>query len=187
MDGYIGEVRIFATNYAPANWIACEGQLLQVRAFQALFSVLSNAYGGDGRNDFGIPDLRGAAAVATGASSGGTHLFQRGTRAGTPTITLAEAQMPAHTHLTHRVNVSGSITNKTAAPSSTSYPAAVTLPTGPTTSTNWPALQTPANPDTMLDPRTISSAGGSVPHNNVQPVLSFIFCICSEGEYPSPD
>ncbi|MEP9369211.1 tail fiber protein [Xanthobacter sp. VNH20] len=186
MDGYIGEVRIFATNFAPANWLACEGQLLQVVQHQALFTVIGNAYGGDGWKDFRLPDLRGSAAVCTGASAGATQTFQRGTRAGAPTILLSTPQMPAHNHVTHRVNVSGSITNKTAAPSNTSYPAAVTLPT-PTGSTNWPALQAPANPDTMLDISTISPVGGNGGHANVQPVLSFIFCICDEGEYPSPD
>ncbi|HQS07834.1 MAG TPA: tail fiber protein [Xanthobacteraceae bacterium] len=186
MDGYIGEVRIFSTNYVPQNWMSCEGQLLQVREFQALFTILGNTYGGDGRNDFRLPDLRGSAAVCTGVSAGATQTFQRGTRAGAPAIALNETQMPAHNHLTHRVNVSGNIANKTAGPSSTSYPAAVTLPTG-TTSTNWPALQTPANPDTTLDFSTISPAGGGGAHLNVQPVLSFIFCICNEGEYPVPD
>ncbi|OYX74959.1 MAG: hypothetical protein B7Y95_04435 [Rhizobiales bacterium 32-66-11] len=186
MDGYIGEVRIFSTNFAPQNWLVCEGQLMQVREYQALFTVIGNAYGGDGINNFRLPDLRGSAAVCTGVSTGATQIFQRGTRAGMPTITLSETQMPAHNHLTHRVNVSGSITNKTAGPSSTSYPAAVTLPT-PTGSTNWPALQTPANPDTTLDFSAISPVGGGGAHNNVQPVLSFIFCVCNEGEYPVPD
>ncbi|MFG1396800.1 phage tail protein [Roseixanthobacter pseudopolyaromaticivorans] len=186
MDGYIGEVRIFATSFVPQNWMACDGQLLQVHAYQALFTVIGNAYGGDGRNDFRLPDLRGSAAVCTGVSPGASQVFQRGTRAGTPIVTLNETQMPAHNHLTHRVNVSGSITNKTAGPSSTSYPAAVTLPTT-SGSTNWPALQTPANPDTTLDFGTISRVGGGTAHGNVQPVLSFIFCICNDGEYPVPD
>ncbi|MFG1427799.1 phage tail protein [Roseixanthobacter glucoisosaccharinicivorans] len=186
MDGYIGEVRIFSTDYPPRGWMPCTGQILQVGQYQALFSVLGNTYGGDGRTTFGIPDLRGRAAVCTGASTGATLTFQRGTTAGLPAVALNEAQMPAHTHLTHRVNVSGSITNKTAGPSSTSYPAAVTLPT-PTGSANWPALQTPANPNTTLNFSTILPAGGGAAHQNVQPVLSFIFCICIDGEYPVPD
>ncbi|MFG1463666.1 tail fiber protein [Xanthobacter sp. DSM 24535] len=187
MDGYIGEVRLFGFDYPTESWMLCHGQTLPIAAQQALYSVIGTNFGGNGTTTFTLPDLRGTAAVCTGQALQGGQLYQRGTRLGVPEVTLQPAQMPSHNHVTHRVNIPGDHSNKSSGPSSTSYPAAVTFLTTPTTGTNWATTQTPAAPNTTLNASSIMPQGGGQPHGNAQPVLGLNFCICILGEYPVPD
>jgi len=97
VEGMIGEVQLFAGNFAPRGWALCEGQLLAISQHQALFSVLGTTYGGDGRTTFGLPDLRGRAAVSPGTGPGLSNI-RLGEKGGMETITLTRQNMPNHKH-----------------------------------------------------------------------------------------
>src|SRR5581483_11990107 len=97
MDGYIGEIRLFAPNFAPQNWLFCQGQLLAISQNQALFSILGTYYGGNGTSNFALPNLAGRAAVGVGVGPGLSSYVQ-GEITGSATKTLTIAQMPAHNH-----------------------------------------------------------------------------------------
>lgn len=97
MDGYIGEVRLFAGNFAPRNWAFCEGQLLAISSNNALFSILGTTYGGDGRTSFGLPDCRGRSPLHPGTGPG-LSTFQLGAKSGNETTTLLVSNLPAHNH-----------------------------------------------------------------------------------------
>jgi microcystin-dependent protein len=97
MENYLGEIRIFAGNFAPQGWLFCQGQLLAISQNQALFALLGTTYGGDGQTTFSVPDLRGRAAVGLGAGPG-LSPYQQGQQAGYETVTLTTAQLPVHQH-----------------------------------------------------------------------------------------
>src|ERR1700751_5587489 len=89
---YVGEIRMFAGNFAPAGWMFCEGQLLQIAQFETLFNLIGTTYGGDGRSTFALPDLRGRLPIHQGSG------FPLGSNGGVETVTLTVSQIPAHTH-----------------------------------------------------------------------------------------
>lgn len=162
MEGFLGEIRAFAFGYEPQGWMACDGRLLPVNQYQALFSLLSNAYGGDGKSTFGLPDLRGRVGLGTVPSVRGTH-------DGAETVTLTAGQMPMHIH-----TVSG--TTKTAnLPSPNSGVFAATNPTS-----NFPIYGLPEQ-TTTLNGSTVGTAGSGMPHPNMQPFLVVNLCICTGG------
>lgn len=97
MEGYIGEVRLFGGNFAPLGWAFCDGTLYSISQFEAVYTILGTTFGGDGRNTFGVPDLRGRVAVGTGQGAGLTPI-DLGEVGGTETVTMTTAQMPAHSH-----------------------------------------------------------------------------------------
>src|SRR3954471_16909667 len=97
MDGTIGEIRLFAGNFAPRNWAFCNGQLMPIAQNTALFSILGTTFGGNGQTTFGLPDFRGRVSVGTGQGTGLTN-HDLGEQSGTENVTLSTAQMPAHTH-----------------------------------------------------------------------------------------
>lgn len=176
----IGEVRLFAGNFAPRYWAFCDGQLLPISQNQALFSILGTTYGGDGRTTFALPDLRGRVPLGQGGGPG-LGIRGLGQAGGTETNTLTIAQLPAHNH-----NASGTVTPKAkdgspnhANPGS-NYPAALNLRGKAGYSDN---------PDTVMGPSpvnvTTENIGGFQPVNNMQPWLGLNFIICVQGIYPS--
>jgi len=163
---YVGEIRMFAGNFAPAGWMFCEGQLLPISEYETLFNLIGTTYGGDGQSTFALPDLRGRLPIHQG---GGFTLAENG---GVESVTLTVAQIPAHSH---------------------PY-LATTNPAGPTDPTGnvLAALSTPANDiyipaagTSPLSPNTIGSTGGSQPHSNFQPYLCINFIISLFGVFPS--
>lgn len=162
MDPYIGEIRLFSFNGIPRGWTPCEGQLLPIQQNQALFSLLGTTYGGNGVNTFGLPDLRGRVPVHFDAT------LPLGTATGTPTYTLTTNEIPAHTH---------TVTASSATASSASLSGNV-----------W-AQETnafgPAASLVAMSPAAISTAGGSQPHENMQPYLAMSFYIATQGIFPS--
>ena len=165
---YVGEIRMFAGNFAPAGWQFCSGQLLPISENEVLFQLIGTTYGGDGESTFGLPDLRGRAPLHQG---GGFILAQMG---GTETVTVTSTQMPAHTH---RVNGSAA-------------GAAGTAPAGNVPGT-MAGVTTFAygsdQPTTTFAPSIIGpSSGGSQPHDNMQPYLCVNFIISLFGIFPSP-
>ena len=97
MEGYLGEVRMFGGNFAPRSWAFCQGQLLAISQFNALFSILGTTFGGDGRTTFGLPDLRGRVAAGVGTGPG-LHTMIWGEKGGQENVTLTQLNLPSHTH-----------------------------------------------------------------------------------------
>jgi microcystin-dependent protein len=159
---FLGEVKLISFNFAPKGWALCNGQLMPINQNQALFSILGTTYGGDGVRTFGLPDLRGRTAVHVG---GGIALGQS---AGETAHTLITAELPSHTHVCR---------GKAGTANSAS-------PVGNT----W--VTQAANPfsdsaNTVMNPSATTAAGGSQPHDNMQPYLVINFIIALQGIFPS--
>ena len=167
-DPFIGEVMMFAGNFAPLGWADCNGQLLSINQNQALFSLLGTTYGGDGIQTFALPDLRGRTPVHAG-SGPGMSTRTLGETGGSESVTLSAAQMPSHTH-----------TLRAAAAASTGTPGS-TVALAQTSGAK--VYRAPSNPATMGN--GLASAGGGQPHDNRQPYLGVRFIMALEGIYPS--
>ena len=165
---YVGEIRMFAGNFAPAGWMFCEGQLLPISENETLFNLIGTTYGGDGQSTFALPDLRGRIPVHQG---NGFILAETG---GAEEITLTVQQIPAHSHSLLGV----------ANGASTSIPSQNVLPGIAQAATITP-YGTDA-PMASLHPSSISSVGSSQPHTNFQPYLCISFIISLFGIFPSP-
>jgi microcystin-dependent protein len=169
-DPFVAEIRIFPFNFAPKGWAFCDGQLLPIAQNTALFDLLRTTYGGDGTSTFALPDLQGSTPMHPGQGPG-LSLHNLGERGGTNTVTLAESEIPAHSHaIMAALNAS-----------------LVKLP-APTVamgrSRNGNAYQdTPGNLVAM-NANAIGLAGGGLPHNNMQPYLTLNFCIAMQGIFP---
>lgn len=163
-DPFMGEIRIMSFDFPPKGWSLCDGRLLPISQNQALFSLLGTTYGGDGRVNFGLPDLRSRVPIHMGSG----HTL--GERAGEQASTLGLPTMPQHTH---QAKASTSTGNDV-------------VPTGHVLAS--PLNQTYRAPDnalTSLDPATVANAGGSQAHENMQPFLTLNFCIALLGIFPS--
>lgn len=163
---YVGELRMFAGNFAPAGWMFCEGQLLPISEYETLFNLIGTTYGGDGQSTFALPDLRGRVPMHFG---NGFILAETG---GAEEITLTVSQIPAHNHPLL----------------ATASVASGNGPTGAVLAATSGATIFPYGtdqPTTNLSPSSISSVGGSQPHTNFQPYLCVDFIISLFGIFPS--
>ena len=165
---YVGEVRMFAGNFAPAGWMFCEGQLLPISENETLFQLIGTTYGGDGESTFALPDLRGRLPLHQG---NGFILAETG---GAEEITLTVQQIPAHSH-----PLLATIDNAT-----TTTPGNSVVFAKNTLATITPYGSD--NPPTNLSPQMVGSVGGSQPHTNFQPYLCVDFIISLFGIFPSP-
>ena len=161
MEPFVGEIRVFSFGFVPRGWAACDGQMLQVRDHQALYSVMGNTYGGDGKINFAMPNLNGRAPVHPGQG------ITRGQAGGEEKHTLSVAEMPAHTH-----QVSGD-----------SAAANYFIPVDKVWAAS-PNKPFATAPNTTLDPSVISNAGGNQAHTNMQPYLVVQYCIAVIGIFP---
>lgn len=161
---YVGEVRMFAGNFAPAGWMFCEGQLLPISENETLFQLIGTTYGGDGESTFALPDMRGRIPLHQG---GGFILAETG---GAEEITLTVNQIPAHSHAFLALNAAS---NSTTPGSNVFATALQDLYVEDLTAQN-------------LNPATVAPVGGSQPHTNFQPYLCINFIISLFGIYPSP-
>jgi microcystin-dependent protein len=167
-EPFIGEIRMFAGNFAPRHWAFCSGQLMSIAQNQALFSLLGTTYGGNGTQTFGLPDLRGRAPVHQGTGPG---LSPRviGEPGGTEAVTLISGQMPTHAHQARA----------TAADGTQDSPAgAVWASWSDTPYTAGPGNAVPMNP------AAVNLSGGSAPHENRSPYLALSFIIALAGIFP---
>ncbi len=173
-EPYLGEIRMFAGNFAPKNWAYCDGQLLPVKDNDALFSLLGDTYGGDGRITFGLPELRGRLALHFGQGPGLTKRV-RGERMGTERVTLTTNNVPIHDHQFMADNVDQAtdvaLTGKTLAK------------TLADDQFYAPGREAPYMVDLIAD--AIQDAGGSQPHYNKMPYLCIHYIIALVGIYPS--
>ena len=172
---YIGEIRMFGfgTRGAPNGWQACDGSLLPIAEYDALFALIGTTYGGDGQVTFGVPDLRGRLPIHQGQGPGLSN-YVIGQRAGTETVTVLPTQMPAHTHTA--VATSAAATSLT--PGTTLLPAAVSGDT-------FYATDLTGATAIAMSAESTSLAGGSQPHENCMPTLTVQYCIATEGIFPS--
>lgn len=167
-EPFIAEIRIFAGNFAPRGWAFCDGQLLPIAQNTALFSLIGTTYGGDGRSTTALPDLQGRAPMHPGRGPGLTSR-RLGERGGVETVTLAETQIPNHTHTLNVNSTQGNSRN----PENNYLASAQSKQYGVT-----------GNSVDMHD-SALQSAGGSQPHNNMQPYIAMNFIIALVGLYPS--
>lgn len=171
MNGYLGEVKFFAGTYPPKDWAFCDGQMLAIQSYPALYSVMGNQYGGDGVNNFALPDLRGRANVGSGQGTGLTYRYP-GSLGGFETVQITEYSMPAHSH-----SVKCDVT--TPADNADTTPAANLF--AKKTSKGYGSDET-GNP-TMNDDMVVTQ-GGSYPHLNMPPYSVLNHIICIQGIYP---
>jgi len=162
---YVGEIRMFAGNFAPAGWMFCEGQLLPISENETLFQLIGTTYGGDGQSTFALPDLRGRIPLHQG---NGFILAETG---GAEEITLTVNQIPAHSHPLLA-------SSNSAATANASGNVLAQIPT------YTPYISAP--PNTPMSPVSIAPVGGSQPHTNFQPYLCVDFIISLFGIFPSP-
>jgi microcystin-dependent protein len=169
---YLGEIKLCAFQFAPRGWALCQGQLLPINQNQALFSLLGTTYGGDGRVNFALPDLRGRTPIHAGSNGMGNHVL--GERGGEESHTLTIAELPPHTHAAQGTGA----TPATAEPGD-----ALLAPSGGGRRplTPYGTLSAPV----ALSPQGLASAGVSQPHPTMQPSLPLNFCIALQGIFPS--
>ena len=161
---YIGEIRMFAGNFAPAGWEFCRGQLMPIAENDALFIVLGTTYGGDGQETFALPDLQGRVPIHQGAG------YTMGEKGGVETVTLTTNQIPVHNH----AMTASTDQNNTINPQDNVIG---------TTQTATPLFA--AAPGTPLSSQAVSPVGGSQPHENMQPYVCVSFIISLYGLFPS--
>jgi len=161
---YVGEIRMFAGNFAPAGWMFCEGQLLPISEYETLFNLIGTTYGGDGQATFALPDLRGRIPLHFG---NGFTLAETG---GTETITLTVSQIPAHTHALLASTTNGNQVSPLGNVLASSFNVA-------------PYINDVTNGNMAAS--AVTSVGGSQPHNNFQPYLCVDFIISLFGIFPS--
>jgi microcystin-dependent protein len=165
-EPFLGEIRMFAGNFAPVGWALCDGQILPIIQSVALFSILGTQYGGDGVTTFALPNLQGRVAVHEGNG------FVIGQTGGEQAVTLTASQMPAHNHAAQCVNAKatkpnpvGNVWAQDAAGTTAEYSSAA--------------------PNAAMGGAAIGVAGGGQPHDNMQPYLVVTFIIALQGIFPS--
>ena len=165
-EPFLSEIRMFSFVFPPKGWALCNGQLMPINQNQALFSLLGTTWGGDGRVNFALPDLRGRVPIHVG----GSHTL--GERGGEQAHTLSIEEIPTHLHQAQASNV----------PATTNTP----LPSLLLSNSTGSALYGPASNLTPMAPGSIGNAGGSQAHLNMQPFLTLSFGIALQGIFPSP-
>ena len=168
-EAFVGEIRMFAGNFAPRGWAYCDGQLLAVNQNDALFSLLGTIYGGDGRTTFGLPDLRGRIPIHQGTGPG-LSPRRLGEKAGTETATVTPNQLPPHTHAFMASNNTADAKDPTGRVTASSTSTAIYGGSG--------TLQ-------PLSSQGTGNTGGSQSHTNLMPTLCIHYIIALFGIYPS--
>lgn len=161
-EPFLSEIRLFSFNFAPKGWALCNGQLLPINQNQALFSLLGTTYGGNGQTNFALPNLQGRVPI----HFGGSHTL--GETGGEQNHTLTQAELPPHTHVAR------------ASPANADSP----VPGNNLLASANNLYTSPLNLTALL-PASVSSAGGSQAHLNMQPFLTLNFCIALQGIFPS--
>jgi len=169
-DQFLAEIRAFPFNFAPTGWATCDGQIMAISQNTALFSLLGTTYGGDGRVTFALPNLQGSVPVQPGQGQGLQQVFL-GETFGESSVTLIQAEMPAHSHTMQAGTLPGNQTDPalhelTRASGAFLYD----LP--------------PATPSVAMATSMINVAGGGQPHNNMMPYLTLTYCIALQGIFP---
>jgi microcystin-dependent protein len=170
---FIGEIRMFGGNFAPAGWAFCDGASMPIAENDALFMLIGTTYGGDGQETFNLPNLGGRVPVCAGTDPATGTNYQYGEMGGAESVTLTSQQMPGHTHVPL-----GSVDPATSNSPQNTIPASLPVAAGQTPYGTDP-------PPTSLQPSSISPVGGSQPHDNTQPFLVLSFIISLFGVFPT--
>jgi len=166
-DPFVAEIRIFPFNFAPKGWAWCDGQLLPLSQNTALFSLLGTTYGGDGKSNFALPDLEGRVPMHPGQGPG-LSLHDLGETGGSETVTLLESEIPMHSH-----SWSGTLDDNDSTLAENHLLGGLSV------------IYAPGNsPTVAMSPQALAPAGGDQPHNNMQPYLTYYFCIALQGVFP---
>jgi microcystin-dependent protein len=179
MDAFIGEIRIFAGNFAPVGWLFCQGQLLPISEYETLYSLIGTTYGGDGQTTFALPNQSGRLVASQGQLPGGSN-YQMGQLLGVENVLLNGNQLPTHTHplaATIGVTLDGPAV---ADPTNNYFGASGALAY---------VADLGENPGSLVNGTVTgrsSVAGAGQQHANIQPVLALNYIICTAGVYPSP-
>ncbi|WP_018390732.1 phage tail protein [Ancylobacter sp. FA202] len=179
-EAYLGEIRLFPYDRVPYGWLPADGRLLSIAPNQALFALLQNTFGGDGKTQFALPDLRGRVPLCAGAIRDGTDRFYAlGEAAGAETFTLAVKHLPAHTHTFRACTKEGTTGNSTNGHVATVKKDDLTPP-------NERLLYGAAVPGqtVALHPQSLSQVGSAGAHENMQPFAVGSYCICLRGIWP---
>lgn len=164
---YIGQIKIFAGNFAPQGWVFCDGRLLAISENSALFTLIGTTYGGDGQETFGVPDLRGRLALNQGQGPGLSN-YVIGQALGSETVTLTQSQLPAHTHIAAGNSAAGGGT-----PSGSTWAIGSLLAYGPSATLQG------------MNPAGVAFSGGNQPHSNMMPYLAVNYILSLFGIFPS--
>ncbi|AWP28115.1 MULTISPECIES: phage tail protein [unclassified Paenibacillus] len=164
-EAFLGEIRMFAGNFAPQGWALCNGQILSIAGNEALYTLLGTLYGGDGQNTFALPDLQGRVAVHPSTA------YARGQKAGAQEVTLNSNQLPAHTHQVYTASDSSTISS---------------TPTNATWADSPRKIYSTATgvSTVNMNNTAVYSTGGNQPHNNMMPSTVISFIISLEGTFP---
>ena len=167
-DPFVAEIRIFPFNFPPKGWAFCNGQIMPLSQNTALFALLGTVYGGDGKSTFALPNLQGSAAMHPGQGQG-LSLRDLGEIGGAESVTLLISEIPVHTHSMSAQTLAGD----------------QTIPTGTLPATSpGDNLYAPSGAMVTMAPQALPPAGGSLPHNNMQPYLTLNFNIALQGIFP---
>jgi microcystin-dependent protein len=166
MEPFLGQLLLLPYNFAPVGWLLCQGQLLPIAQYDALFSLLGTTYGGDGQNTFALPDLRGRTPIGMGTGASGTPYIQ-GETGGSEQVTITANSTPLHTHVPGAAGVTGDGQHANG-----------------TLMGDGQTIYRTANPAAAMAANTLNIQGGSQPHNNLQPYLTLNWCIATEGIFP---
>lgn len=184
-EPFLAQIIMFGGNFAPRSWAYCDGQLLPISQYTALFSILGTTYGGDGRTTFALPDLRGRVPIHAG-SGPGLSTYRLGDRGGVEDVTLNTTQIPAHSH--------AATATSTASMLAESREGTVSTPAGNMLAAGSNIFRPNARTDDVaMDPAMVSvetsvqtqNAGGNLSHTNLQPFLSVHYIIALQGLFPS--
>ncbi len=167
-DQYLGEIRLFAGNYAPQGWAMCNGQALSISQNEALYSLLGTTYGGDGKSVFQLPDMRGRIPVGTGTANTGTT-YPMGQIGGVEQVTLTESNLPAHTHPVKANQLPGNSNSPLNAFFALSELIQYAI----------------ASPNGKMSAAAVSAVGGNGSHDNMMPFYTLTYIIALQGNYPS--
>lgn len=171
-DPFLGQIAFVPYNFVPRNWAACDGQLLPIAQYSALFSLLGTTYGGNGQTNFALPDMRGRSLVDDGQGPG-LQIYDIGEKAGQESVTLTTNEMPAHNHILTAVTTEGNESS----------------PTGnvPANTKTLDKEYSSATQNTTMKNTMVANAGGNQPHENRSPYLVMKCIIALQGIYPSRD
>ena len=174
---YIGQIVLFAGNFAPTGWAFCDGSILPILQNQALYSILGTTYGGNGTSTFALPDLRGK--VPVGQGQGPTlSKYNLGQSGGVASVNLSVTEMPAHTHVMNNLPINCDNTTATSNSPVDAVPAIITNGTKSYSTTKNALMHTSVGNVGILP------AGGSQPHNNIKPTIAINYIIALQGLYP---
>jgi microcystin-dependent protein len=175
MDPFVAEIRMFPFNFAPKGWAFCDGQLMPISQNTALFSLLGTVYGGDGKSTFALPDLQGSVPMHPNGGGNGLSVHDLGEQSGVESVTLLSSEMPFHAHFVGRASDQ---------PATAATPVANVWALGGSVRAVV-NLYNPGPATAAMKTDIIQPAGGSLPHNNMQPYLTVNFCIALQGVFPA--